>query len=867
MAVKTLRNMRVGEKGNIAKIKAKGVMNRRLRDMGLVPGTEIEIQGRAPLYDPVNIKVRGNNLSLRNNEADYIHVDVGERKKPDTLKIVLAGNPNAGKSSLFNQLTGARAHVGNFPGITVAKKVGVITRNHQKIHVIDLPGTYSLTAYSPEELVARNYILDERPDLVVGVIDAANLERNLYLGLQLMEIGVPLVLALNMIDVAEHRGLKIDHEKLSRLLGIQVIPTVARTNKGIEKLMQVAFEIAEKNETWKPYNISYGPDLDKKIEEIAALFFEGNFQTDKYPPRWLAIKALEGDSQILKLVHSDNQVGPEIIKKVTEVSQHIRATLDDEPEGVIADYRYGFITSLTKQTVTSVLQTRRTISDTTDKVILNRLMGPVILFLVIYLIYQLVFWISEAPVTWLEYFFDWLGRTVQTFFPPGLLQSLIVSGIIDGVGGVLGFVPLIFCMFFAIALLEDSGYLARMAFILDRVLRAFGLHGNSVLALIISGGISGGCAVPGVMAARTLRDPKERLATILVTPLMNCGAKIPVYAMLIAAFFVKYEAQMMFLLTLIAWTFALLAARILRWTVLKGEHTPFVMELPPYRLPTLNGLLIHTWERTWQYIKKAGTIILGISILIWAMMTFPGLPSNKVQEFNEQKTQATDQFLSRADTGIINTAQSLDKFSAFYNSFKNNETKAIRNGEPSFQILARTVSMLEKGESVPENLKNNEPTAKAFKTWSQSMKDFETERAKEKIKHSLAGRFGTGLEVLTKPLGFDWRINIALVGGTAAKEIVLSTLGTVFSLGEVDVEAAEPLSKKLAKTPGWNPLVGFTLILFVMIYAPCFATLVIIGRETRSLRWPAFALVYTTLMAYVICLAVAQIGRALGLGT
>ena len=865
MAVITLRNMKVREKGTIIKIKAKGVMNRRLRDMGLVPGTEIEIQGRAPLYDPVNIKIRGNNLSLRNNEADFIYVEVNREAKRDKIKIVLAGNPNAGKSSLFNQITGAKAHVGNFPGITVAKKEAIITRDHQKIHILDLPGIYSMTAYSPEELVARNYILDERPDLVIVVIDAANLERNLYLALQLMEIGVPLVLALNMIDVAEHRGLKINHEKLSQLLGAKVIPTVAKSNKGIENLMTAALEIAKRNETWKPFNISYGADLDKKIEEIAALFYQGDFQIDKYPPRWLAIKALENDSQVLKLVLSDNQVGPEIIKKVNEVSQHIRATLDDEPEGVIADYRYGFITSVTKQTVTSELQTRRTISDMADKFLLNRLLGPIFLFFVMYIIYQFVFWVSESPTAWLGYLFDWIGRAVQVILPSGLLQSLIVSGIINGVGGVLVFMPLILCMFFVIAVLEDSGYMARMAFILDRVLRIFGLHGNSVLTLIISGGLSGGCAVPGVMATRTLRDPKERLATIMVAPMMNCGAKIPVYAMLIAAFFAYYKAQMLFLLTLISWTLVLIAARILRWTVLKGEHTPFVMELPPYRLPTLNGLLIHTWERTWQYVKKAGTIIFGISIIMWALMTLPGLPQKKIQEYAGQKAEATDQFLSKADTVLVSNTESLNRFTTFYNEYKKNKTGDVSGGV-SFEKLAQTVSLLKNNEPVTKNLENYVPTAVAFIDWSKKVRDLENEQAKATLQYSIAGRAGTMLEVLTKPLGFNWRINISLIGGVVAKEIVLTTLGTAYSLGDVKSGETESLSKKLSKAAGWNPLLGFTLILFVMIYAPCFATLVTIGRETRSLKWPVFALVYTTMTAYVICLIVFQTGRVLGIG-
>lgn len=785
---------------------------------------------------------------------------------PENIKIALAGNPNSGKSSLFNKLTGAHARVGNFPGITVSKKEATINRKGKQVHIVDLPGTYSLTAYSPEELVARNFIIDERPDLVVVVVDTANLERNLYLAVQLMEIGVPIVLALNMMDVAVARGFKIDLEKLGELLGVKVTPTVARSNQGLDRLMDIVLDTAAHGNTWHPREISYGADLDECIEEIIEILLQGGIETNKYPARWVAIKALEKDGQIREMIDRDTQVGPRINKVVDQVSNHIRSTLDDEPEGIISDYRYGYITSVVKQSVSSDLEDRRTVSDVTDKILLNRLFGPVFLLIIVYAIYQFVFWVSEPPVTLFERFFEWFGQAAEAIIPSGLLQSLIVSGIIYGVGGVLGFVPLIFFMFFAIAILEDSGYMARVAFIMDRVLRTFGLHGNSVLSLIVAGGISGGCAVPGVMAARTLKDPKERLATILVAPLMNCGAKLPVYAMLIAAFFMKYEAQMMFLLTLIAWAMALLAARILRWTVLKGSHTPFIMELPPYRLPTLTGLLIHSWDRTWQYIKKAGTIVLGISILIWAMMTFPGLPGDKKVSLEARRVQVTEAFLSGPGKGVIADEDALAEFQLLKTEFGDGGRLNLKETNQRFSGLARAVMLLEKGESLSPDREKYQTAARGYLNWSREVNLLEAEQAKTTLQNSLGGRLGRGLQYVTDPLGFDWQVNIALVGGFAAKEVVLSTLGTAYSLGEIDIEESAPLSAKIARTPGWNALGGFTLLLFVMIYAPCFATLITIGRETRSLKWPLFAVTYTTTLAYVISLIVAQTGRLLGLG-
>jgi ferrous iron transport protein B len=787
------------------------------------------------------------------------------------VTIALAGNPNSGKTSLFNQLTGARAHVGNYPGVTVEKREGRFHHKGREIHVVDLPGTYSLTAYSMEELVARDFIIHERPQLVVDVVDATNLERNLYLAVQFMEIGVPVVIALNMTDVAERRGVEIDVARLSELLGAAVVPTVARSGRGVDDLMDQVLAVADDATEWKPTQLRYGPDLDVKIKEIAELLDKtGRFDTQTYPPRWVALKLLEGDDKVLEIVtDTDKDVSQKIQALTSEVTRHLAVTVDEEPEAVISDHRYGYITSVTKQTVRQSRDLRRTLTDAIDLIALNRLVGPLILLLVLYLVYQFTFWVSGAPVGWFEASFAWLSGLVRESMPEGPLRSLLASGIIDGVGGVLGFVPLIAFMFFAIAVLEDSGYMARIAFMMDRVLRTFGLHGNSVLSLMVGGGLAGGCAVPGVMAARTLRDPKERLATILVTPFMNCGAKLPVFAVLIAAFFSKYEANMMFLLTLIAWGLALTAARILRWTVLRGRHTPFVMELPPYRMPTLKGLIIHAWERVWQYIKKAGTVILAVSILIWALMAFPGLPEDMERVFDHQRQSFKKELLASKAGEIIKDTESILAFTRYLADIPDKirlETEQVEPGSKisGYDYLAKTVAALRTEAPVAADLSGYVPAAKAYLEYIDKTRTLYEGQNQARLRHSIAGRLGQWLEWFSRPLGFDWRTNIALVGGVAAKEVVISTLGTAYSLGETNQEGRS-LAKRLASEPGWNPLTAFTLMLFVMMYSPCSVTVVTIGREA-GWRWALFSMVYTTAAAYIVCLAVAVLGRIFGWG-
>jgi ferrous iron transport protein B len=731
-----------------------------------------------------------------------------------TTTVALAGNPNAGKTTLFNGLTGARQHVGNYPGVTVEKKEGICEFNGQKLHIVDLPGTYSLTAYSLEEMVARDFLVSEKPEVTIDIVDASNLERNLYLALQFMELGIPVCIALNMIDVAEKRGMTIDDEKLSSLLGVPVVPVVARSGKGQKTLMGAAVNVANGQQQRPPFEISYGEDLDSALAEMEHIITKAQFLTGTYPARWTALKYLEADEQILEKGHeTDPNVAERLEKIASRVTEHIKTTMDTYPEALIADHRYGYIHSIIKQ---GVLQSRDDrdrmyLSDMMDKVLTNRLLGPVIMLLVLIGLYQFTFTFSEVPVGWCENIFAWLGGVVDQQLPNGPLKSLIISGIIDGTGGVLGFVPLIMFMFFGIAILEDSGYLARVAFMLDRIFRIFGLHGSSVMAYIISGGIAGGCAVPGVMATRTLRSPRERLATLLTAPFMNCGAKLPVMVLLIAAFFAEHEALIMFILTLLAWAVALLAARLMRSTIITGASTPFVMELPPYRLPTIKGLLIHTWERTWQYIKKAGTVILGISIIVWAMMTYPGLPDATVAQFEQQRLEA----------GAVRSVI----------------TQEIEKTTEETALSAAALQLRETLEGI------------------------DRQEAEARLRNSVAGRLGITLEQVSRWAGFDWRTNIALVGGFAAKEVIVSTLGTAYSLGEVDPEEIGSLPETLATSPGWSPVVALSLIVFVMFYAPCFVTVVCIARESGSWKWGAFSMIFNTIMAFALAVLVYQVGE------
>lgn len=721
------------------------------------------------------------------------------------VRIALAGNPNSGKTTAFNDYTGARQHVGNYPGVTVEKKEGIVWLDDTEVTLVDLPGTYSLTAYSAEELVTRAVLSRETPLAVVAVADASALERNLLLTIQIMEMGLPVALALNMMDEARKAGIHINLETLSQRLGIPVRETVARTGEGLKEILTVAIAFGQEKARRDPLRISYGPDLDPVLAEMEALLEEQHVLEKWYHPRWVAVKLLEGDERVREEVR---EAAPEIAKKLQalhdEVSAHIRTTLNASPEAIIADYRYGYIRGALSAGVISQVghKDRMALTDKLDKVLTNALFGPLIMLAILYIMFQITFDVGAYPQGWVEDGFGRLGDMFSEILPEGFLKSLVVSGLIDGVGGVVSFVPLIMIMFLFVAFLEDSGYMARIAYMVDRVFRAFGLHGCSVMPYIVAGGIAGGCAIPGVMATRTLRSPREKLATMLTLPYMACGAKLPVFLLIVGVFFPENEAMTMFLLTLAGWGAALLIARALRSTIIRGESTPFVMELPPYRLPTLRSLLIHCWERTWMYLKKAGTVLVAISILIWASMSFPTLAPEAAAPY-ENRIGALEERLAAL---------------------------------PSDAAEADRDALKEELDQVREELSSVE------------------------LRHSVAGRLGSAIEPITRPAGFDWRTNIAMIAGIAAKEAVVATLGTAYSLGEQDPEDAAPLAERIAADPGWSKATGLALMLFVLLYSPCFVTLVVIRQEAGSWGWVAFSMVFSTALAYAVAVAAYQIG-------
>ena len=713
--------------------------------------------------------------------------------------IALAGNPNAGKTTLFNAMTGSRQHVGNYPGITVEKKEGYVDTPQGLTRVVDLPGTYSLTAYSQEELVARDFLIHERPQGVINVLDATSLERNLYLTVQFLEIGIPVTVALNMVDALEAKGMRIDSQRLASLMNVPVVRTVARSGKGVREALDAAMNHPQKS--WQPLHISYGPDLDPVLTEMTDLIIARDFMTQTYPPRWLALKFLENDLVVRQLFEADFELHRSMRDMADDVARHCEKTLKTQPEFIVADYRYGYISSILRQGVLTIqpdLQGRADLSDKIDSVLTHQLAGPIIMLGILYGLFSVTFAIGQVPMGWVESFFEWLS-SLAMHMPPGFSRSLVVDGIIAGVGGVLGFVPLILIMFLGITFLEDSGYMARMAYMLDRVFRIFGLHGSSVVPFIISGGIPGGCAVPGVMAARTLRSPKEKLATLLTAPFMVCGAKVPVFILLAAAFFPEHGARVMFLITLVGWGAALVVAKILRSSVIRGPSTPFVMELPPYRMPTALGMVLHTWERGWQYIKKAGTVILAISVLIWALMTFPALSPESAAPI-----------------------------------------------ESSIQTLELRLA--------------TEPVEEIRLALQNDISELNLRLKEETLANSLAGRLGRAIEPVTSLAGFDWRTNIALLGGIAAKEVIVSTLATAHSLSD---EAEQGFSSRIATAAGWNTSVAVSLMIFVLLYSPCFVTVVAIAREA-SWGWAIFSVVFNTGFAFALAVATYQFGMRMG---
>lgn len=741
----------------------------------------------------------------------------------ENITIALAGNPNAGKTTIYNALTGARQHIGNYPGVTVEKKESTITYNGQNLKIIDLPGTYSLTAYSVEEVVARNVIINEKPDVVVDIIDSSNLERNLYLAVQLMELRIPLVFVFNMKDMALDMGIKINVAKLSQLLGVPIIETVGSKGDGVKNILDEAIKVAQNNKINYPV-ITYDNIIEKSLSSIEALVKEYAQGVENYNSRWLSVKLLEGDKDVLSLVPS-----PIVAEEVKRAEQDIEQILGDTPETAIASARYGFISGACQECVTTTVEARHNMSDAIDSVLVNRVLGIPIFLGLMYLVFQLTFTLGDPFMGWIEEFFGFLGDKASVLISHDLLRSLIVDGIIGGVGGVIVFLPNIIFLFIAIAVLEASGYMARVAFIMDKVMYKIGLHGKSFIPFLIGFG----CSVPAIMATRTLDNQRDRIITMLVTPFMSCGARLPIYLLIIPAFFEKNQALVLWVVYLIGIIMAIVIAKLLGMTVLKGESAPFVMELPPYRVPTLKGVLTQMWERSWLYLKKAGTIILFISIVMWALTVFPQFPEEKAESYTAS-LPALEQIVS----------DNTEKLSSLGYIIPNEENMAEAEANNA------KLSDADKAEAEKIVAVLDETNAK--------VDEILFNYSEAELEYSAAGRIGKFIEPVLTPLGFDWKIGTALIGAFAAKEVFVAQMGIVYSLGEVG-EDTDALRAKLQEN--YTPLVGFAIMVFALLSAPCMATFAIVKRESNSWKWAFFQFFGMTFVAYITTLLIYQIGR------
>lgn len=820
-----LSELQTGEKGVIIKVMGHGGFRRRIIEMGFIKGKTVEVLLNAPLKDPIKYKIMGYEISLRRQEAAMIEVmseeearesmqethfhdpiaediPVSEAKlkeiasgKRRTINVALVGNPNCGKTSLFNVASGSHEHVGNYSGVTVDAKEGHFDFQGYHFRLVDLPGTYSLSAYSPEELYVRKHIIDETPDVIINVVDAGNLERNLYLTAQLIDMNVRMVVALNMYDALLHSGNTLDHKKLGQLFGVPIVPTVSRTGKGIDNLFHVIIGLYEgadfigqkeeiQDEAMREYrewhdkyvpdhkygshdeethdfdgksyirhiHINHGPELERSIDAVKEVICKNENIRYKYSTRFLAIKLLENDKDIEQRVISTLPNGEEVIRVRDKEAERIRLSMNEDSEQAITDAKYGFITGALKETYTEKNQNTEMFTRIVDSIVTHKIWGFPIFFVFLYLMFECTFVFGEYPKGWIEWLVEQIASLADTFMPAGPLKDLIVDGIIGGVGGVIVFLPNILLLYIFISFMEDSGYMARAAFIMDKIMYKMGLHGKSFIPLIMGFG----CNVPAIMASRIIESRKSRLVTILINPLISCSARLPIYLVMIGAFFPSKASLVLLSIYVTGILLAVLMARIFSRFIVRGDDAPFVMELPPYRMPTAKSVLRHTWEKGAQYLKKMGGIIMIASVIIW--------------------------------------------FLGYY------------------------------------------PNHDAYSTTA------------EQQENSYIGQIGKAIEPVIEPLGFDWKMGIGILSGIGAKELVVSTLGVLYT-NDDDIESVD-----LADRIPITPLVAYGYMLFVLIYFPCIATVAAIKNESGSWKWAAFTICYTTLLAWIVAFLVHQVG-------
>ena len=827
------------QEGIIIKVQGHGAFRKRITEMGFVKGKKVTVIKNAPLKDPVEYEIMGYEVSLRRSEASLIEVITKEEashlkisdfegtiandilktstnKNGKRIHVALVGNPNAGKTTVFNYASGSKEHVGNYSGVTVDSKQAKVKQSGYFFDITDLPGTYSLTAYTPEELFVRKYILGEQPDVVVNIIDASNLERNLYLTTQLIDMDIKVVIALNMYDELEKKGASFNYKALGEMLGIPIVPTVGSKGTGIKELFDKVIDVYEDNDPIvRHIHINYGVQVENAISIIQSHIKEDTKLSSKMSPRFLSIKLLENDESA-RFLANESDKHSELKKVANDQIQKIESEFGEICETVITDAKYGFIDGALRETYKESPIKRRRKTTIIDTFITHKLFGFPIFFVFMFLTFYATFNLGEYPMNWIDQGIAALGGLIDSWMSPGPLKDLLIDGIIGGVGGVIVFLPNILILFFFISFMEDTGYMARAAFIMDKLMHKIGLHGKSFIPLVMGFG----CNVPALMATRTLENKNDRLLTMLITPFMSCSARLPVYILIIGTFFPANASIVLFGIYLLGILLAVVFAKVFKASFFKSKDAPFVMELPPYRLPTLKTTTRHMWNKGVQYLKKMGGIILVASILIWALGYFP-----RSIEYSKDYPKIIDSVTQTYDKKIASTNIELSSDIEKLTQEKQNAIATIEN------------LMME-----------------------------------EKQQNSYIGQIGQFVAPVLHPLGFDWKMSVSILTGIAAKEVVVSTMGVLYQEGGDNDETSEGLRHKLKeqKFTGsfrtgekvFNSISALSFLVFILIYFPCVAVIVAVAKESNW-KWAAFVAFYTTGLAWLVSFIVYQAGNFL----
>ncbi len=831
-----LSELETGGEAIIVKVRGFGAFRKRIIEMGFVKGKKVKVVKNAPLRDPIEYQIMDYKVSLRRSEAKMI--DIISKKEAENIvapvfkgtitdkvlretafekrkkiSVALVGNPNCGKTTLFNYVSGAKEHVGNYSGVTIDSKYGTYNHKGYTFDVVDLPGAYSLSAYSPEELFVREEILNKAPDIVVNILDASNIERNLFLTTQLIDMDIKVVAALNMYDELQKKGDTFNHEKLGKMLGIHFVPTISSKRKGIENLFDKIIEVYEDSATsisQRRVHINYGNTIENGITEIQNILQKSNAIPNNISPRFIALKLLEKDtkgySQFLKedLDNSLKIITQKTIKKIEQ-------ELNEDTETLITDAKYGFIAGALKATYKESPTIKVRKSEIIDTFLTHRLFGFPIFFFFMWLMFQSTFKLGEYPMDWIDSGVDTLMNFLDNTMSAGPFKDLLIDGIISGMGGVIVFLPNILILFFFISFMEDTGYMARAAFIMDKLMHKMGLHGKSFIPLIMGFG----CNVPAIMATRTIEDKNNRLITMLINPFMSCSARLPVYLLFISAFFPNHSGTILFGIYTTGIVLAVILAKIFRKFLFKKKDVPFVMELPPYRMPTFRSTIKHMWGKGAQYLKKVGGVIMIASIMIWFLQNFPK---------NEKLANKYDKHISQLET---------------------NQKELEKQPNPD----QKTLLNIDKVQSKIENLK--------------------IEKVAEQQKQSYIGRIGHFIQPIMAPLGFDWKMSVSILTGVAAKEVVVSSMAVIYHHEDTGLNSGEEsgLIEKLraAKRPdgtkSFTPITIFSFLLFVLIYFPCIGVIATIRRESGAWKWAIFTIFYTTTLAWFMSFFIYQTGN------